>query len=107
MNDALDDLMARVRKTNEKLKELGVSVDGAVPDYNEDGTANPIGDASYWRSRAEAAEKDLRTACKMLLNRILPDDTELDRYLNHVDRAYGIDLIKLPNGKIVDRKGGE
>lgn len=27
-----------------------------VPDYNPNGTANPIGDASYWRARAERAE---------------------------------------------------
>jgi len=28
-----------------------------LPDYNENGTANPKGDAAYWRTRAEAAEK--------------------------------------------------
>ena len=27
-----------------------------LPDYNQDGTANPVGDAAYWRARAEAAE---------------------------------------------------
>lgn len=27
-----------------------------VPDYNPNGTANPKGDAAYWRARAEVAE---------------------------------------------------
>ena len=27
-----------------------------MPDYNPDGTANPKGDAAYWRERAEEAE---------------------------------------------------
>lgn len=29
-----------------------------LPDYNPNGTANPKGDAAYWRARAEKAEAD-------------------------------------------------
>lgn len=31
-----------------------------LPDYNEDGSANPKGDAVYWRARAERAEAELQ-----------------------------------------------
>lgn len=35
-----------------------------VPDYNPNGTANPKGDAVYWRARAEQAEVTLYYAQK-------------------------------------------
>lgn len=47
-----------------------------VPDYNPNGTANPIGDAAYWRARAERAEAAVAAE--------MPSIQEVNRLYEHI-----------------------
>lgn len=58
-----------------------------LPDYNEDGTANPKGDASYWRDRAEKAEAMVRKVIQ-LTSRFAYDDMVQINYEDDCQNYY-------------------
>ena len=49
--------------------------DAELPDYNPNGTANPKGDAAYWRTRAEAAENVINAAHAVLARQVAEPHT--------------------------------
>ena len=53
------DLVIRFTRCEKCGKPIEYCKCEPVPDYNPNGTANPIGDAAYWRARAERAEAAL------------------------------------------------
>lgn len=71
-----------------------------LPDYNEDGSANPKGDAIYWRTRAEKAEADRDAMAEEdrmssdRINRLMEGIKQRDEYIKklkqHCRELWGV-----------------
>ena len=73
--------------------------DAELPDYNPNGTANPKGDAAYWRTRAEAAENVINAAHAVLARQVAEPHT------SRGDTNAMVEAITIL--ETVTRKGGE
>ena len=72
-----------------------------IPDYNDDGSANPKGDAAYWRNRAEIAEADLARRDD-LIKRLVEDGERLIHYAEMFCLGFE-DCRCSACGKLVDK----
>ena len=88
---------AEVARLTEALS--AANEDAELPDYNPNGTANPKGDAAYWRTRAEAAENVINAAHAVLVRQVAEPHTSRGDTNAMVEAITILETVTLKGGE--------